>query len=518
MVSTTHVGPALLLLAAASVVYLRHFHPLANVPGPFLESLTELHRFYYNFVKSGTHSLQLERYREKYGPVIRIAPNEVLLNDPEHYETIYSANTKFYKDPTLYSTTGPDTSIFAMTHNEDHRLYRAVLNPFFSRRSVLGQEYIVQRKTDKLLARLDADSDRGKPTEIGMGFCAISVDVILECSFGAEACWNMLDREDFGVWYNDVIRSSASIMWLLRFASFLRPVMYGMPHWLARLVYPVSAGIMDAAKVITSYVKRVVSDIDAGLVPKRKTIFHTVMDPEVTSSGDFDKSIVTVPHMVDEAVVLIGAGAETVGNAMTVCTWRALLDPEIYKTLRAELVAAFPDPTQPVDFLTLEKLPYLSAVVKESLRLSYGVMHPLPRTVVNMCSFLMHRDPSLFPYSDKFDPQRWLNPDAQLVAGREKCLVPFSKGNRSCIGQPLAMCELYVVLGRRFRKSDDLVLVDVRPEDMLYQDYFGAMHPRGQVRGYARESWAWLEGAERQWEAEWKARPVSSLQVTRSAA
>lgn len=93
-----------------------------------------------------------------------------------------------------------------------------------------------------------------------------------------------------------------------------------------------------------------------------------------------------------------------------------------------------------------------------------------------MSSWLMHRDPSVFPHPERFDPGRWLDRDESHF--RERFLVPFSKGNRMCIGLPLAMCELYVSIGQIFRDFGDLKPIDVGPEDMVYEDYFGPFHPK----------------------------------------
>jgi len=124
-------------------------------------------------------------------------------------------------------------------------------------------------------------------------------------------------------------------------------------------------------------VEKVVREVNAGVKPERETIFHTVLNPNAAE----DYQVPTVQHMVDEAFGMLGAAAETAGNAMTMCAFHVVFNPEIYAKLRKELVEAFPDPTKPVDYLTLEKLPYLTGVVKEGLRLSYGVIHPLPRVI-----------------------------------------------------------------------------------------------------------------------------------------
>ena len=92
-----------------------------------------------------------------------------------------------------------------------------------------------------------------------------------------------------------------------------------------------------------------------------------------------------------------------------------------------------------------------------------------------MSNWLMHRDPAAFPDPNVFDPERWLDPAESRH--RERFLTSFSRGNRMCVGQPLAMCELYVTIGQLFRKFDDLEAPDIGPEDMVYEDYFSPFHP-----------------------------------------
>ncbi|KAK1754045.1 cytochrome P450 [Echria macrotheca] len=491
MAYAAYIATALLVWTACRIVYLRHLHPLAHVPGPFWASVTELYRFYHDWIQNGTYYRHFEAYQARYGPVIRIAPNEVLLTDPCHYDTLYSMTTDFYKDPAFYHLSGAETAVFAITHNKDHQRHRALLNPFFSRRSVLQQEGMVRSKVLRLLNRIQQDSQRGLTTELWAGFRAISVDVITEYAFGADRCWDFLGREDFGVWYNHLARAVVPTMYLFRVVPWLRRPMQAMPVWLARRLNPMVVGMLEFMDVTRRDVERVVGDVEHDRKPERETIFHGLLDPEATKAQGL-VGVPTVQNMVDEAFGFLGAASETAGNAMTMCAFHVLYDREIYKRLRAELVQAFPDPTTQMDLLALEKLPYLTAVIKEGLRLSYGVIHPLPRvapkavefngyvlpegTVVSMSAWLMHRHPDAFPDPDRFDPDRWL--DAGRAFYLEKFLVPFSKGNRNCIGQPLAMCEVYLAIALLFRRFDDLEAIDVGPEDLVYEDYFGAFYPK----------------------------------------
>lgn len=94
-----------------------------------------------------------------------------------------------------------------------------------------------------------------------------------------------------------------------------------------------------------------------------------------------------------------------------------------------------------------------------------------------MSSWILHRREDVFPNPDVFDPTRWVGPPEELRE-QERCFVPFSSGTRSCLGQNLAMCEMYVTLAMIFRRFEALEAYDCGPEDMVYVEAFSAFHPR----------------------------------------
>jgi cytochrome P450 len=87
---------------------------------------------------------------------------------------------------------------------------------------------------------------------------------------------------------------------------------------------------------------------------------------------------------------------------------------------------------------------------------------------------MLHRNPAVFPNPTVFDPERWVHADPTASKAMAKCLIPFSRGSRGCIGQNLAMCEMYVTLGTLFRRFGDLAAEDVG--ELTYVDYFTAYH------------------------------------------
>jgi cytochrome P450 len=60
-----------------------------------------------------------------------------------------------------------------------------------------------------------------------------------------------------------------------------------------------------------------------------------------------------------EGQVVIGAGADTTANALTITHFHILDNPDVHKKLRAELEEALPNRDEAVDLRVVEQLPYL---------------------------------------------------------------------------------------------------------------------------------------------------------------
>jgi hypothetical protein len=87
----------------------------------------------------------------------------------------------------------------------------------------------------------------------------------------------------------------------------------------------------------------------------RPTIFQGLLTPNVTEGY----TVPTIDQIKDEAYSILGAAADTTGNAMTVAAYHVVSEPTIYEKLTKELKSTFPDPKARLEFVKLEKLPYL---------------------------------------------------------------------------------------------------------------------------------------------------------------
>jgi cytochrome P450 len=104
--------------------------------------------------------------------------------------------------------------------------------------------------------------------------------------------------------------------------------------------------------------------MDSGHTETRPSIFQALLSPQ---EKDKDYVVPTVDDLKDEAYSILAASADTTGNAMTVAAYQVVSNPEIYKKVRRELEAGFPDPNERLDFVRLETLPYLVGLLSFDL-------------------------------------------------------------------------------------------------------------------------------------------------------
>lgn len=209
--------------------------------------------------------------------------------------------------------------------------------------------------------------------------------------------------------------------------------------------------------------------------PRPEDAYPTVFDNLINPSEDGNtkaKPALTDEQLTTEAVLLIGAGMDTTATALVVAVYNLTTHPSALETLQRELKQALqspqpsprPDPPNgnpetgsglqslvPLSLDQVEHLPYLTAVLKESLRLSYGVPGPISRIVppggatiagrkvpagaaVSHSAFLYHTDASAFPEPGVWRPERWIEADPNQEHEMKRAWMPFSRGSRQCLG------------------------------------------------------------------------------------
>lgn len=143
---------------ALAALYNLLFHPLRNYPGPLLYRASKLPRAVRIF--RGRWTRDLFALTETYGPVVRVAPNELVYTTAEAWKDIYSHHNgaaakgeEFEKDAKFYRTRGFPPNILSETR-DNHALIRRQLSHGFSEKSLREQEPIIRGYVDLMMKRL----------------------------------------------------------------------------------------------------------------------------------------------------------------------------------------------------------------------------------------------------------------------------------------------------------------------------------------------------------------------------
>ena len=187
----------------------------------------------------------------------------------------------------------------------------------------------------------------------------------------------------------------------------------------------------------------------------------------------------------DQLLSILSAGHETTAIAMAWTLYWLHRHPEKLNRLLEDISEQAPtgDPE------ALTQIPYLDAVVNESLRI-HPVLPDLARklsqdaelmgcklkagTAVGAVAFLTHRDPEIYENPDEWIPERFLDHKFSPFE-----FYPFGGGNRRCIGAAFASFEAKVVLGTLL-PAYHFELLDNRPLSVERRHI--TLMPRGGVR------------------------------------
>lgn len=170
------------------------------------------------------------------GPIVRITPDEVHLSDPDNYDVIYHMNTKYAKVAPYYKSMGGGYSTFTTVSNEEHRIKRSHLNPFFSKKKVLELEDSVQKNTEKLCSLIEKKFYLDESVDLHHAFRALSVDIITDYAFNQ--CYNLLDSPDLGKNFFHMIEGLMPTMWVFQQWPVLQSIVLSLPESVASALNP----------------------------------------------------------------------------------------------------------------------------------------------------------------------------------------------------------------------------------------------------------------------------------------
>ncbi|PSR83762.1 cytochrome P450 [Coniella lustricola] len=477
--------PAVIILRA---VYRKHASPLRKYPGPWLASYSRLWKIL-STASTRTHHDHVEIHR-KYGPVVRIAPNEVSLASPEAARTVLSAGKRFYKTP-FYGVFPPpeNPDIFTEWHEDVHAQKKKAANASYSMSAMQKLSPFIDDTIELLMCKMDAmalapdsrapssSAVAAAPSTIGEGRSFLDLgawlhwfafDVLGEVAFSRSFGFLEQGRDVDGAIH--IIDESQRYNGIVGQVPWLDHLLRRNPVW--KLIATRDAKNALVTRMASEELERR-RPFDKESAGKwrngdgRQDLLASLInshlkDPQRFHEGD----VFAVAHGA------IFAGSDSTASTMQSFFWHVLSNLRIYAQLRAELRAAIAAGSIPstgnISWTQAQALKYFQVCLKEAMRVRPAVGLNIVRTVppegaeldghffsggttVAVNGWVLHRDRAIFGAdADDYRPERWLE-DVERAKRMERYMFQFGGGSHLCIGRNLALLEINKVCPRLLR-------------------------------------------------------------------
>lgn len=346
------------LYSISLVIYRLTFHPLAKFPGPKLAASTQLYEFYHDAIRGGQYQFLIKRMHDQYGPIVRISPYELHVDEPDFYDELYTGAGN-PRDKWTFSAdvVGTPSSFFAAVQHHVHRARRAPLNRLFSKKSVNQLSAGIAVHVEKLCERIAEFKGMAKPLSLRYAFAALTIDVVSEYAFAKT--YGALDDPDFAPYWMDAVDSILEGCYMNQFFPWLPALMKKLPLWLVEKLNPQIMTIIKYQMDLSQQIQTIMENPEEEkyVANDHLTIFH-----ELLNSQDLPLQDRNMVHFTEEAQNVVGAGQTTTAYHLNCTAFHILSDPTILHRLKAELETAMPNPHILPPLHELESLEYLSAV------------------------------------------------------------------------------------------------------------------------------------------------------------
>lgn len=360
----------------ATVLYRIHLHPLRNVPGPSSHAASRLP--YIRATLTGSLPYHLHHLHQKYGPVVRTAPNEVSFIEEEACNIIYArkdaAGHPFPKNYDSWSETSNyfTHSVFIAGQSSYQRIRRA-LSKAFSERSLLEHESTIESNVEYFIAQLREDVSLGSSEfpsarlDLGERFQWLAFDTVSTFVFGEN--FNCLGSPAYRLWLHNLSQTWTFIAYI----SSLKQVV------------SIATRLLNSLGMLQSRVD-ILAPLDAktdeliDVKPKKPTLLSIAR-----SCMDDEKDKKQMPHYLSRLEVQANAAMFPVAGTDTTAT---VLTAVLYLLLRnqgaldhvLDEISSIKDEAD-ITFRRVREMSYLNAAIFEAMRIYPPVPEGLPRIV-----------------------------------------------------------------------------------------------------------------------------------------
>ncbi|MFE2878326.1 cytochrome P450 [Streptomyces roseus] len=359
-------------------------------------------------------------------------------------QVLASESANFRKDNTFYQEIRDSFGNGLLTsQDEDYLRQRRLVQPLFTKRRVDGYAGAVAAETRAVVAGWERAP--GGVVDVGDEMMRLALRAVARILFGTdvEATVDVVDR-CFPVITEYVLRRGYSPANIPR----------GWPTPGNRRAAAAMDELYAACDAIIAARR---SDGTAEGEGAGEDLLGMLAAASSTDDGEFDAA-----ELRDQVLIFLLAGHETTATSLAFSLHLLARHPGQQARAREEVSRVLGDRSP--EAADLDRLPYLTRVLKEAMRLFPaapvigrsavaatevgGLAIPAGANVI-VAPWVTHRDPRHWPDPDRFDPDRF-TPQAEAARPRY-AWFPFGGGPRACIGQHFSMLESVIALAMILR-------------------------------------------------------------------
>ncbi|KAL4802468.1 cytochrome P450 [Aspergillus unguis] len=457
---------SLLIGIVTILIYRIYLHPRATVPGPKWAKVTGLWRSS-RYIAGKWHE-DILALHDTYGPVVRIAPNEVSVVGAAPMKQIYGHGTSSKKSDWYHTwhTPGVNPPFFAETDRKLHSLKRRRVSAAYSMTAILRYEPYIQACMDLCLSKLRAECEAGNVVDISEWTQALVFDVVGELAYGEQLGHLRAGAADVA----DVRVSIASSFWIAaNLGHFWGQTRLIFDPVLGKIMK--SLGVSNGVVDFIDWTKERIANRKANpdKVERSDMLAYFLSMKGLDGSGEASSAEILV-----EALNIVMAGADTTSAGMRASLYFIGTSPVVYQKLQAAVDEYYEAQGLhlAINYKQTQEIPYLQAVITEALRLSPPINFQLlrdspaggitidkyyipPGCRIGMSAAAQNRDPDVYGCDrNAFRPERWLE-DPAVVSRYESGNMTFGgNGPRTCIGRNIAIVEISKFLAQFVRQFD----------------------------------------------------------------
>lgn len=474
-ISASHPGIVTAALATLLVLHYLVFLPLIVsllrlVPGPKAYAVTKWRLAWDDY--RGTRTRVIHALHDTYGSAVRIGPNEVSFSSLSALRTIYGAGsgferTEFYRMFDVYGR----QNLFTFADGKSHSDRKKILAHAYSKSAILSPtgpaKPLIEANAKSFLNLVKQEGHTA--SEIFHSLHWFSLDSITGFLYGDEhgGTHALRGNEADRAMLNDILDPARrKLTWFAVHLKAWTRWLYSQTGLIEKAI--LALGLLPMKKpatytAIRAHALKSWCEFETDIKGREaKGSTSSIMSQLWQHSISDKKPKLDGLDIASEVADHFLAGIDTTSDTLMFAIW-ALSLPENKKYQERLMTEADGIPFDCCNeegvptVEAVDKLPFLDAVIKETLRLFAPLPASEPRslpsdttidgyripagTVVSISPYTVHRNGQVFPQPLEFRPERWLG-ELGDVTEMKKWFWAFSSGGRMCIGMQYVVPSL----------------------------------------------------------------------------